>query len=156
MAQEQKGAAIDKQAINREAAIEFLAGVVKTHRPKGTFRTQYGQHCCLPIRYSKNPAREFLDGWKQTFESKGHPKAKGANFSVRIPPLGSQSKRSVPTFCKTLRVKGGHGHELEMVAIVTKSLPVPLGTVVTQQDQLLDMFSPAELRGSRYRECNFP
>ena len=90
----------------------------------------------------ENPAREFLDGWKRTFESKGHPKAKGANFSFAYPSSWVAAEGDRPNILQKFR-SGGYG--LQMATIVTKDLPIEIGTELSEQEQL-EMFSPELLR----------
>lgn len=90
------------------------------------------------------PAREFLDGNRITFSTKGHPKAKGVNFTIAYPNSWAAAAGERPNIVQKFVSEGGRG--LEMVMIVTKDLALPPGTVLTNSD-LKEIFAPSELRG---------
>lgn len=90
------------------------------------------------------PAREFLDGSRTTFSTKGHPKAKGANFTIAYPNSWAAAEGERPNIVQKFVSEGGRG--LEMAMIITKELPLPPGTVLTNED-LKELLAPSELRG---------
>jgi hypothetical protein len=94
-------------------------------------------------RYAQRPAQEFLDGWKCTFHMKDHPKSKGANLSFSYPASWVSDEGEHPNIVQKFVSKGRHGSE--MVAIITKELPLPAGTAITETDKE-DFFSPEALR----------
>lgn len=91
-----------------------------------------------------DPAREFLDGSRTTFSTKGHAKAKGVNFTIAYPNSWAAAEGERPNLVQKFVSKGGRG--LEMVMIITKELPLPPGTVLAHED-LKELFVPSELRG---------
>jgi hypothetical protein len=88
--------------------------------------------------------REFLDGHRTTFSTKGHPKANGVNFTIAYPNGWKAAEGERPNIVQKIVSEGGRG--LEMVMIIAKELPLPPGTSVTKQDQE-ELFTPSELRG---------
>lgn len=96
------------------------------------------------LAQSAEPAREFLDGSRTTFSTKGHPKAKGVNFTVAYPNSWAAAEGERPNIVQKFVSEGGGG--LEMAMIITKELPLPPGTVLTNDD-LKELFAPSELRG---------
>lgn len=140
---EQIRTSIGQQAISRDDAIQFLTEVkarANGELPDAIRATLLS----FNPEYSENPAREFLDGWKRVFESKGHLKAKGANFSIAYPSSWVAAEGERPNILQKFR---GGGYGIQMATIVTKNLPVESGTVLTEQDQL-EMLSFDVLRGS--------
>jgi hypothetical protein len=92
---------------------------------------------------SADPTREFLDGNRGSFSTKGHPKAKGVNFTIAYPSSWAAAEGDRPNVVQKFVSNGGRG--LESVVIITKELPLPAGTVLTKQD-LRDLFTLEELR----------
>lgn len=98
----------------------------------------------LLLAQSAEPAREFLDGSRTTFSTKGHPKAKGVNFTIAYPNSWVAAEGERPNIVQKFVSEGGRG--LEMAMIITKALPLPPGTVLNDED-LKELFAPSELRG---------
>lgn len=90
-----------------------------------------------------DPIREFLEGHRTSFSTKGHTKAKGANFTIEYPNSWAASEGKRPNIVQTFVSDGGRGHESAI--IVTKQLPLPPGTVLTRED-LGQLLAPSELR----------
>lgn len=96
------------------------------------------------LAQAAEPAREFLEGNRTTFSTKGHPKAKGVNFTIVYPKSWAAEEGERPNVVQKFVSEGGHGRE--MATILTKELPLPPGTVVTNED-MKELFAPSELRG---------
>ena len=103
----------------------------------------------MPLRVgsvgAQNPAREFLDGYRATFSTLGHPKAKGVNLTIAYPSSWMAKEGERPNVVQKFVSEGGRG--MEMFLIITKALPVPEGTVITIAE-LRDIFGSPELRES--------
>ena len=93
---------------------------------------------------SKTSTREFIDGHRYTFSTKDHPKAKGVHFTIALPNSWAAAEGDRPNIVQKFVSEGGRG--FESVMITTKDLPLPPGTVITEQDKR-DLFVPSELRG---------
>lgn len=81
---------IQGQELTRQQAIAFLQEVrkrAKGEMPESILTALLSAHSS----FAKNPGLELSTGWKQTFRTKGHPKAKGVDFSISFP--ASWSKR---------------------------------------------------------------
>ena len=65
------------------------------------------------------------------------------SFNITYPTSWAATEGELPDTLQNFRSEGGYG--LEMVTIVTKSLPVTTDGVITQQDRL-DIFSPPNMR----------
>ncbi len=139
---QQVKASFDQRIFDRDDAITFVAQVKARARGELPESIRAALLSANP-RYSKNPAQEFLDGWKKSYTSTGHPMAKGASFNITYPTSWAATEGELPDTLQNFRSEGGYG--LEMVTIVTKSLPVTTDGVITQQDRL-DIFSPPNMR----------
>ena len=72
---------IGEQDITRQQAVDFLQEVRQRSRgemPESILATLLSAHS----KFAKNPGLELSTGWKQTFRTKDHPKAKGVDFSM--------------------------------------------------------------------------
>jgi len=90
-----------------------------------------------------DPAREFLDGNRTTFSTQNHPKAKGVHFTIAYPISWTAQEGERPNIVQKFVSRGGRG--LAMAVIVTKTLPLPAGTTLTEAD-LNEFFTPTELK----------
>jgi hypothetical protein len=134
-------AEIDNQVITRDDAIRFLAEVKA--RASGKIPDKFrATLLAFNPKYLKNPAREFIDGWTQTFESNGHPKSKGANFKFSYPASWTAAEGDRPNVIKKFR---SEGFGFQTAGIVTKKLPLNDGTTLTEQDQF-KLLSPEMLQ----------
>lgn len=79
----------------------------------------------------------------KTFNTLGHPKAKGAYLTIGYPDSWAALEGNRPNIVQKFVSDQGRG--FEMALILTKSLPLPAGTVVTEADKR-DAFSVASLR----------
>ena len=95
-------------------------------------------------RYSKNPALELFDGWKQTFRTKGHPKAKGVDFSISVPVSWSKREGNRPNIIQVFRSGSGHGPIV--CSLMVRTIPLPTDYAPTKQE-LKEFFQPGELKG---------
>ena len=60
-------------------------------------------------RYANNPALEVVEGWKQTFRTKDHPKANGVDFSISFPASWNRREGNRPNIIQVFRSGSGHG-----------------------------------------------
>ncbi len=94
---------------------------------------------------SESSIREFLEGHRYTYSTKDHPKAKGVHFTMALPNSWAAAEGARPNIVQRFVDDGGRGFAI--VLITTKDLPLPPGTVLTDQDQR-ELFAPSELRGT--------
>jgi hypothetical protein len=134
---------IGKQEFTRQQATDFLAEVKQRAKgaiPEPIRSTLLSAHA----RYSKNPGLEIVDGWKQTFRTKGHAKAKGVDVSISLPASWSKREGNRPNIVQVFRSGAGHGPI--MCNLMVKTLPLPAGYKPTTAE-LKELFQPAELKG---------
>lgn len=96
------------------------------------------------LAQTADPAREFLDGHRTIFSTKGHAKAKSVNFTIAYPNSWAAAEGERPNIVQKFVSESGRG--LESAMIITKELPLPPGMALTKED-LKDLFAPSELRG---------
>ena len=95
--------------------------------------------------YAVTPAaKEFTDGNKTKFNTSGHAKAKGLKMTIAYPNSWAAEEGERPNIVQKFVSDGGRG--LEGALIITKTLPLPPGTKVTEQE-LKEFFAPAEMKG---------
>jgi len=88
-------------------------------------------------------AKEFIDGNYIQFSTSGHPKSKGINMTISYPRSWLAKEGERPNIVQKFHSDGGQGSEI--VLIITKSLPLPPGTVVPESE-LQEFFAPNELK----------
>lgn len=87
--------------------------------------------------------KEFTDGNRMKFSTSGHPKSKGLNMTISYPRNWKAMEGERPHIVQKFVSKGGNG--MEMALIMTKPLPIPSGTIISD-NELKEFFSPAEMR----------
>lgn len=130
------------QEFTREQAIAFLADV----KLRGKGELQESIRAALLSahpRFANNSGLEISEGWKQTFRTKGHPKAKGVDLSLSLPASWSKREGNRPNIIQFFQSKAGHGPVI--CNIMVKTLPLPAGTVLSK-DELKEFFQPNELK----------
>jgi len=118
------------QEITLQQATEFLAEVrrrAKGEMPEAIRSTLLAAN----PRYSRNPALELSEGWKRTFRSKDHPKAKGVDFSISTPASWNQREDNYPNVIQTFRSISGNG---PVACSVMVTLPFPDGYIPTKEE----------------------
>ncbi len=133
---------VGRQELTRQQAEAFLREVrqrAKGKVPESILVVLLSAH----PQFSKNPALELLAGWKQTFRTKGHPKAKGADFSISFPASWSKREGYRPNIIQFFQSGAGHGPI--MCNLMVKDIPLPAGYKPTQEE-LKEFFQPSELK----------
>lgn len=144
--QEMMAAQIDTlikgQDFTRKEAVTFLEEV--RHRAKGEIPSPIlATLLSANPRYSRSPGLELAEGWKHTYRTKGHPKAKGVDFSVSFPASWSKREGERPNVIQVFQNNFGHGPIMGMLMV--KNLPLPQGYKPTKSE-LKEFFQPTELK----------
>ncbi|MEI6607204.1 MAG: hypothetical protein WCP35_17970 [Verrucomicrobiota bacterium] len=133
---------VNGQQFTRDQAVAFLAEV--TSRSKGRLPDSIrAALLSAHPRFSKNPGLELIEGWKQTFRSKGHPKAKGADFSLSFPASWSKREGSRPNVIQVFQSGAGHG--AIVATLMVKDIPLPAGYKSTEEE-VKELFQPDALK----------
>lgn len=131
-----------RQQFTRDQATEFLAEVKR--RAKGELPDSIRSALLSAHpRFSANPGLELAEGWKQTFQSKGHPKANGVDIAVSFPASWSKREGNRPNILQFFRSCAGHGPI--MCSILVRDLPYPKDYKPNVED-LKETFQPNQLK----------
>lgn len=138
----QMASLIGNQELTRQQAVAFLQEVhqrAKGEVPESVLAALLSAH----PRFSKNPALELWAGWRQTFRTRGHPKAKGVDFSISLPASWSKREGHRPNIIQFFQSGAGHGPI--MCSLGVKNIPLPAGYKFSK-DELKEFFQPNELK----------
>ena len=130
------------QDVTRQQAVVFLQDVhqrAKGEVPESILATLLSAH----PRFARNPGLELLNGWKQTFRTKGHLKAKGIDFSLSFPLSWSKREGYRPNVIQVFQSGAGHGPIF--CSLMVKDIPLPAGYKLSEYE-LREFFHPNELR----------
>jgi len=131
-----------EQVITKESAINFLKEVEK--RSRGELNNDIlSTILSTNKRYQDNPGQELVEGWKQTYRTKGHPKSKGSDISVSFPLSWSKREGDRPNVIQFFQSGAGYGPI--MVTLMVKDLGLPVGTILSKND-LKEFFTPNEMK----------
>jgi hypothetical protein len=133
---------INGVALTLEDSIAFLDRVQA--RIKGKIESPFIEALLShhPV-YLERPAQEIIDGFKRSYETKGHAKAKGLNVRIAVPLSWASSEGERPNIVQKFKSEGGHGHDNFMIQV--KSMPVPDGFNFNKKD-IEDMFAVESLK----------
>ena len=133
---------IGEQDITRQQAVDFLQDVRQRSRgemPESILATLLSAHS----KFAKNPGLELSTGWKQTFRTKNHPKAKGVDFSISFPASWRKREGYRPNIIQFLESGAGYGPI--MCSLMVKDIPLPDGYNLSERE-LKKFFHPNELK----------
>jgi hypothetical protein len=83
-------------------------------------------------QFQRTPAKEFLRGFKSTFRTKGHSKAKGVDFQIEHPKSWSSREGKRPNVIKVFTSQNGRGRET--ILLMVKDIPLPSGYKIPKQE----------------------
>lgn len=126
---------LDNQSYDKEAVINFLKEV--NNRAEGNIESPI-KETLLSYEYINSPHKEFLNGFTKTFQSKGHPKAKGVDFQVSVPESWLQEEGNRPNVIQKFTSENGKG--FESVILMVKNIPLDEDYKITDQE-LDELFS---------------
>jgi hypothetical protein len=133
---------IGEQEFTRQQAIDFLQEVrkrAKGEMPESILTALLSAH----PTFANNPGLELSTGWKQTFRTKGHPKAKGVDFSISFPASWSKREGYRPNIVQFFQSGAGYGPI--MCSLIVRDIPLPAGYKPTE-NELKEFFQPNELK----------
>ncbi len=98
----------------------------------------------VTVAFAVTPAaKEFTSGNRTKFSTVGHPKSKVINMTLSYPNSWLAQEGERPNIVQKFFSEGGRG--LEGALIIAKSLPLPPGTVISE-NELKEFFTPAEMK----------
>lgn len=121
---------INYQDARIEDVIAFIEKVQR--RSEGyDFESPYFE-TFLHYKYWKSPQNEILDGYVETFYSKGHAKSAGLDFQLKTPKSFSVEEGDRPNIIKRFKSEEGLGDAI--ITILAKSIPLSEGKYDMRQD----------------------
>jgi len=125
------------QEISHQQAVDFL---VEIHdRARGEMpKTILATLLAINPRFIQSPEQEIYSGWKQTFRTKDHPKAKGVDFSVSFPASWSNREGQRPNIIQFFRSENGNGYLTGNLMV--QNIPLPDG-YTPDREEIEEMFS---------------
>ena len=143
---EKIAATLGSQTITPDSAKSFVETVSKRAKgeiPSPVIETLLTFH----PSYIAKPGSELLDGFKVRFTSDGSGKAKGVGFHLDYPKSWSSADGNRPNIVRKFVSQNGRG--FEMIMVIVKSLPLPLGQKLTDKDieaMVAEVATPKELK----------
>lgn len=107
-------ATLDRQPLTAETAANFLDQVQA--RARGEIESPILEYL-LTVKYASNPAREFLDGFRQRFNTDGGGKSRGIKLSLQLPRSWAAQDGERPHIVKKWTSENGTGLESLMLDI---------------------------------------
>jgi hypothetical protein len=128
--------------ITAEQAATFVRTV--SLRTKGQIQTPILETLLSynPV-FQRNPAAEMLRGYKETYRTNGHAKARGVDFQIEYPRSWKHKEGKRPHVIKLFVSENGRGQD--SMLLMVKDIPLPRGYVISDQE-LKDFFSTSELK----------
>lgn len=93
--------------------------------------------------FQKNPEKEFLRGFTETYRTKSHPKAKGVDFQIQYPKSWKAKEGKRPNVIQLITSENGRG--FDSLVLMVKDIPLPAGYKITDEE-LSDLFTPSSLK----------
>lgn len=106
------------QNLSKSEAIAFISEV--NRRAKGEIESPILENF-LVVQYNNRPNQEMLDGFYNTFSSKGLSKAKGIEVTLKLPKSWQQQEASRPNIVKKWISQNGTG--IDSIMLMVKNLP---------------------------------
>lgn len=120
---------INTQEFSFEESENFLTEV--NDRSSGAI-TSPVLETLLFFQYENRPFFEFKTGYINEFNTKGHPKSKGTDWSIKIPKSWKGAESSLPNVIQHFTSDYGDGRE--SIQIMVKNIPTPKGTKLTSKE----------------------
>jgi hypothetical protein len=96
----------------------------------------------LFFQFEEKPELEFMQGFTQTFKTKGHPKAKGSDWQIKVPISWKVIEADRPNIIKKFISDYGSGEE--SIMIMTQDLELPKDYKVSKEE-INELFSEKEV-----------
>jgi hypothetical protein len=108
--------------INKYTAQKTLQ--VVQQRADGIIESPFLEYI-LFVQYLSNPAREFYDGYRDSFRTKGHKKSQGIDLVLKIPKSWKSLEGERPHIVQKWVSQDGHGLEVIYLSITDIGGPTP-------------------------------
>jgi hypothetical protein len=133
---------LSKNQISRNDAIGFLEIVKK--RTKGDIPSPMLEMLLIfNPNFIANPVAEMSQGFKRTFRTGNHPKAKGVDFQIEYPMSWTPKEGIRPNIIQNIQSDNGFGESAIMLMV--KDIPQFNGRKLTNKGKAL-MFAPTVVK----------
>lgn len=133
------------QNFTKKIAIDFIEEVKQ--RANGNIPTPFFE-TLLSFQYADNPQDEFLDGFKNIFKTKNHPKAKNTDWQLEIPKSWKAEEAIRPNIIQ--KFASDYGTGLESIMIINSNLGY-----TPSKKEIEELLSENEIKNSLSNNCNF-
>jgi hypothetical protein len=128
------------QIFTTETATNFISEVES--RAKGNISSTVLE-TLLSFQYWDIPQAELLDGFTNTFKTKGHSKSKNTDWQIKVPKSWKAEESDRPNIIQKFISDYGSGDQ--MIMLIIKDMSLPDGYVVTKEE-LNDFFTEIEMK----------
>jgi len=111
---------LGNQEFNEEEAQIFVEEV--ENRAQGKISTPVLE-TLLNFEYQAHPENEFINGYKQAYRTKGHPKSKGTDWQIKVPKSWLADEAERPNIIQKFTSNYGDGSEIIMLMVKDMGLP---------------------------------
>lgn len=105
---------LGKQQLTKQLAIEYLAKVKR--RSKGEIESPILEYM-LAVQYESHPVDEFLEGFRQRYETTGDGKSQGIKLKLQLPLSWAQKDGERPHIVKKWVSQNGTGADVMLLDI---------------------------------------
>jgi hypothetical protein len=105
---------LGRQQITREIAVNFLEQV--KGRSKGEIENPIIEYL-LAVKYTTNPVGEFVDGFRQRYQTDGVGKSQGIKLTLQLPRSWAAKEGERPHIVKKWQSENGTGLEMMLLVI---------------------------------------
>ncbi|MCK6610549.1 MAG: hypothetical protein L6Q78_05855 [Bacteroidia bacterium] len=127
-------------SLTQEEAISFIENV--NQRAKGEINSPILE-TLLFYQYVDQPEEEFIRGYVLHFNTKGHSKAKGTDWTIKVPLSWTSMEADRPNIIKKFISEGGSGNETITLSVM--DIPLEKGKKISKTE-IEAFFSENEIR----------
>lgn len=121
--------ALSEQEISFQVAENYLAEIEA--RAEGNIPSPILE-TLLTYQFEDRPAEEYIRGFRTTYRTAGHPKAKGLDFQIEIPQSWDSKEGRRPNIIQLFTNKNGRG--FVNVSIMVRDIAEEAGEELTHED----------------------
>lgn len=131
-----------KTHVSRDEAIAFIENVKK--RAKGEIPSPILETLLIfNPDFIANPVAEMSQGFKRTFRTENHSKAKGIDFQIEYPMSWTAKEGVRPNIIQNIKSDNGFGNN--SIMLMVKDIPLFKGRKLTSREKAL-MFAPSNVK----------
>jgi len=140
---------MNNQTFTEEIAFNFITEV--ENRAKGQIASQFLE-TLLSFQFLDKPEDEFLKGFTKIFKTKGHLKAKGTDWQIKVPKSWRAEEGDRPNIIQ--KFSNDNCKYRQNITLLVKELPLPKDYKITEEE-LNEFFTEKEMKGGIPPEGKF-